>query len=271
MTSTGGVFDRLRQPEYTGENRCLPCTVVNTVIAAVLAAILGVATATAGAATLGLLSAVGFFTLSLVIIYLRGYLVPKTPELTKQYFPAWLLGLFGKEPGVTIETGLDPETTLQAAGALEECENEDDLCLAPAFREEWYEEIDRVDAAEGGRTRLLELLGVDEGEVSFENHGEAFQARVDGTLVGRWESEAAFRADLAAARSLAARIDNWTHLSVEARSQLLSGLRIFLDRCPTCGGVPTLGTERVESCCTTHEVAAVTCEDCDARLFESRL
>ena len=27
------LADRLRQPEYTGENRCTPCTVVNVVIA----------------------------------------------------------------------------------------------------------------------------------------------------------------------------------------------------------------------------------------------
>ncbi|MGM0604445.1 MAG: hypothetical protein ACQETB_02105, partial [Halobacteriota archaeon] len=30
--------NRLRQPEYTGVNRCTPCTIVNTVFALLLAA-----------------------------------------------------------------------------------------------------------------------------------------------------------------------------------------------------------------------------------------
>ncbi len=270
MISTGGVLDGIRQPEYTGENRCLPCTVVNTLIAALLAVGIGVAGTVIGTATVGFAAALVFFVVAVCLIYLRGYLVPKTPELTKRYFPPWLLSLFDKEPGVSIETDVDPERALQAADALEECEREDDLCLTPEFREAWYDEIERIDADETGREQLLNLLGVG-GEVTFEEYGGAFQARVDGEVVGRWESTAAFRADLAAARSLESRVENWPELSIESRSQLLSGLRIFLDRCPNCGGVPALGTETVESCCSTHEVAAVTCEDCDARLFESRL
>ena len=34
------VLDTFRQPEYTGDNRCIPCTVVNVAIAAVLAALI---------------------------------------------------------------------------------------------------------------------------------------------------------------------------------------------------------------------------------------
>lgn len=65
------IADRVRKPEYTGENRCLPCTLVNSLVVAVAALLssrrsrlLGVAVAAVGAA------AVAF----------RGYVVPGTPR-----------------------------------------------------------------------------------------------------------------------------------------------------------------------------------------------
>jgi hypothetical protein len=77
----GSVLDRVRQPEYTGENRCMPCTATNVVIAVLLSVGVGVLFPPAG---------VVVFALSLGAIWLRGYLVPGTPELTKRYFPDWL-------------------------------------------------------------------------------------------------------------------------------------------------------------------------------------
>lgn len=271
MGQTRGLVDRLRQPEYIGENRCMACTIINTIIAALLAGAVSIVGTMLTTQAIGLGLGIVVFICSVAAIYLRGYLVPKTPELTKQYFPRWLLDLFGKAPaqGAAVDSEIDPEQTLLTAGAIEECEDVDDLCLSPAFRAEWYDEIERVEAEEAGRDRLLELLGVDDGEVEFTEYGEAFQARLDGTTVGRWESKAAFYADLAAATQLEPRVSNWATLSAEDRSQLLSGLRIFIDTCPSCGGIPELQTETVESCCTTQEVAAVACQACDARLFES--
>ena len=276
MASTSGRLARFKQPEYTGENRCLPCTVVNTIIALVLsvAVVAGVARVANPAA--GLAAGVVLLGCSLGAIYFRGYLVPGTPELTKQYFPPWLLGLFGKEPevqtNVAADTEIDPEAELLGVGALEPCEESDDLCLTASFRESWFEEIDRVNAeSDASRDRLLALLGLEEANVRFTEHGRAFQAFVDGTVVGRWESEAAFLADLGAAQALSREYDGWDELAVESRGQLLNGLRLFIDRCPECGGVPSFETETVESCCSTQDVAAVTCEDCDSRLFESAI
>lgn len=268
---TGGVIQRLRQPEYTGENRCMPCTVVNSLIAVVVSAAVVVGGTVASLPLIGVVLGVVVLCGSLLAIYLRGYLVPGTPELTKQYFPPWLLELFGKEPAVQepIDSDIDPEAALVEAGALEECENEDDLCLTDGFGEAWDEEIARVDREDAGRERLLELLDIDRGEVQFHEFGQAFQARVNGTAVGKWESEAAFLADLGAARVLADRYPDWNRLPVETRSQLLNGLRLFIDTCPSCGGKPEFGAETVESCCSTYEVAAVACTECDSRLFES--
>lgn len=79
------LVERLEQPEYTGENRCTPCTLVNLLLAAGVAALVG-----RRSRALGLLT----FAASAALIYLRGYLVPGTPELTKRYLPRSVLALF---------------------------------------------------------------------------------------------------------------------------------------------------------------------------------
>jgi hypothetical protein len=269
MSAPGGVLERFRRPEYTGENRCLPCTVVNAVIAGALAlAAVGVGWTVSPAA--GIVAGVAVAGLSAASIYLRGYLVPGTPTLTKRYFPEWLLRLFGKAetaPEPVTEADLDPERELMRANALEERPDGSDLRLTDEFREAWYGAIDRVEGAD--RERLLELLDV-EGNVEYEEFGSAFTATVDGHTVGKWESRAAFHADLGAANVLAQRYPDWDALSIEVQSQLLNGLRLFIDACPSCGGEPEFGTDTVASCCSEYEVAAVACRDCEARLFESR-
>ena len=275
MASTSGTLARFKQPEYTGENRCLPCTVVNTIIGAVLSVAVGGGALQVAGPGAGVAAGVAVFAASLAGIYFRGYLVPGTPELTKQYFPPWLLRAFGKEPEVnaqvSADTEIDPETELIEVGALEPCKEGEDLCLTASFKEAWYDEIDRVTASDASRERLLALLGLEDAEVNFTEHGRAFQAFIDGTVVGRWESQAAFHADLGAAQTLSREYADWDALPVESRGQLLNGLRLFIDTCPDCGGVPSFETDTVESCCTTQEVAAVTCDNCDSRLFESAI
>jgi hypothetical protein len=275
MATEDRGLSRLRQPEYTGENRCLPCTVVNSLIAVAAALALAVAGTVVVGPLAGAGAGVAVAGVSAGAIYLRGYLVPGTPKLTKQYFPPWLLALFGKAPAtheyepVETDHGIDPEATLVAAGALEECADSEDLCLTDQFRQAWSDELDTLEGGEASRDQLLALLDVDTGEVEYEEFGRAFRARVNGQVVGKWESEAAFLADLAAARVFDERDPNRSGYPVEVRGQLLNGLRLFVDTCPSCGGKPQFGAETVESCCSSFEVAAVTCPDCEARLFES--
>jgi hypothetical protein len=276
MATSDGVISRFRQPEYTGENRCMPCTVANTLIAVGVSVAVAAGGAVVATPLVSAAGGVAVFGGSLLAIYLRGYLVPGTPELTKRYFPPWLLSLFGKEPvldrhqPVETDEEFDPEATLVEVGALEECADSDDLCLTDSFGEAWHEQLETLDT-ETGRDELLELLEVDTGEVEYSEFGRAFVAQLDGQTVGKWESEAAFLADLAAARVFAQHYPGWSALSIEARGQLLNGLRLFLDTCPNCGGVPAFDSDTVESCCSTYDVAAVTCGDCEARLFEARV
>jgi hypothetical protein len=133
------IIDRLRQPEYTGENRCTPCTAVNVAIVAVA----GTLVAKAKSRALGTAA----FGVSLGTIYLRGYLVPGTPQLTKRYLPDRVLRWFEKEPApapVHEHDDLDPERVLLDAGTVTPCENDTDLCLTDEFRSEWHDQVRAV-------------------------------------------------------------------------------------------------------------------------------
>lgn len=162
---------------------------------------------------------------------------------------------------------LDPEAVLVEVGALEVADG--DLVLTEGFQSEWHEEIAAIKESDAQQEQIKSVLGLDEGDIDFEVYDEAYKILVDGNLVGVLESEAAFYADLAAARLLEGRYDGWDDLAVVDRSRLLKGLRLFLERCPECGHDVTFDTEEVESCCGSYPVAAVDCGECGSRLFES--
>jgi hypothetical protein len=262
------ALESFRRPEYTGENRCLPCTVVNVVIAVfatgiVAGAALELATPATAAMVGGTVAGV-----SLLAIYLRGYLLPGTPTLTARYLPDRVLTAFDKEPmlsaGEVEGDGVDAETVLVNAGALEPCADGEDLCLTETFRTAWREQLDRDTDA----TELLAELGIECDGARTDASGDGCRVFADGGYVGTWESAAAVEADAAASQVLGDSVPEWSTLSTGQRSQVLSGLRLFLDRCPSCRGPTEFGSAAVDSCCTNQNVMAVTCGDCGARLFE---
>lgn len=267
------TVDRLRRPEYTGENRCDLCTAVNLGIAVVLS----VGIALVGSAWLAPLPAAiaggAGFAGCVAAIYLRGYLVPGTPVLTERYAPEWALQFFeakGPESPTTEGRDIDVEATLRRAGAVTDCDREDDVCLTDEFREAWWTRIRELQDDDTPRAELATVLGVDADALSYDEHGDAFVAFYDGDLIGRWESYAAFVADVAAANELRSRGRGWSALAVRQRSTVLQRLRVFLETCPSCGGQPAAGQEVVESCCRSIDVIAIECADCGARLFEAQ-
>jgi hypothetical protein len=266
--STFTFIESVRRPEYTGENRCVPCTVTNVAIALVASAVLGLLWPPAG---LALLAA------SLASIYLRGYLVPGTPELTKRYLPDRVLRLFDKDPrerlpadGDDVEAAeLDAEAVLRAAGAIVDDDARDDVVLTPEFERAWFGRMDALDHTRTDADELADLLDVDADRLVLDRRGDAVVAYLDDRWIGQWESRAAFVADLAGARELEARYPAWSDLPLSHRSEVLGGLRLCLDRCPVCGGDVVVHQDVVESCCRSVDVVAATCESCDARLFEA--
>jgi hypothetical protein len=281
-----GRLGRLRRPEYTGENRCLPCTAVN------------VAIAVAAAAAIAVVAAIELAALALVVslaaIWLRGYLVPGTPELTKRYLPERVLRLFGKGRAAAPPADVDAESYLLSADVLVETPDGADLAFAPWFASAWNDALDEmrldasvaaaadasVTAADASTTdaddagiaadvaALATLTGVDVDSLSLDWRGGTAFASADGERIGHWESRAAFLADVAADRVLSDRVDDWAALPLAARSGVLGALRLFVEECPACEGPVSLEERVVESCCTSYDVVAGRCTACNARLFE---
>ena len=259
------LVDRVRQPEYTGENRCIPCTAVNLVVAGVGSGLI----AKLKSQKLGTTT----FVASLGTIYLRGYLVPGTPVLTKQYFPDRVLRWFDKDtttptPDETIE--IDPEQVLLNAGAVELCREGTDLCLTPEFQKAWRERIHTTRAREPAEDSLTDALNVapEDNQITIEQQGDAFVAYTDDAVVGQWSSQAAVVADVAAATELSKHVSDWSDFAPTEIARVLMSLRIFIEQCPECDGPVQVEQEVVESCCRSYDVVASACQDCDARLFE---
>ena len=259
------LLDWLRQPEYTGDNRCIPCTSVNIAIAAV------------GSTLAAKLKSRRFgsmaFVTSLEVIYLHGYLVPGTPTLTKRYFPERVLRWFDKDtttPMTDEAIEIDPERILLDASAVEPCRENTDLCLTADFQQAWRERIHTVRTHDLDEDHLAGALNVSttDDQLTIEQQGDAFVAYTDDAVLGQWSSRTAVIADVAAATELSERIPNWSEFTPTEIARVLMSLRIFIEQCPDCDGLVQVEEEVVESCCRSYDVIASACQDCDARLFE---
>jgi hypothetical protein len=260
--SIADTVDRFRRPEYTGANRCTPCTVVNVCIAVVVAGTVTMLVPWFG---------IGLFVLFFGTIYLRGYLVPGTPSLTKRYLPPRVLRLFGKNPidfddaTSADSAGVERENdgTLVAAGVVTRTES--DIALTSEFRDEWRECIHTTRERTLGTADVREMLDAE----TISTHGDRSFV-VDGNTSVRWGSDAAFIADIAAASILTERLDEWTAFDWDRQRSVLLGLRLCLERCPSCDGPVEMTEDRVDPCCQKpHLVAQSICENCGAALADA--
>lgn len=253
----------LRRPEYTGENRCLHCTVVNLSIAAVTSGLVWIVSPRVAGIT---------FTASMAVIYFRGYLIPGTPTLAKQYLPERLLAQFKEfsrtdEYGRGLHRAVDIEKTLADAGVVVECDESEDLCLDEAVRSTWRDEM-RTMSEEAKRTAAVaRILDVDPNSLNLVRGDHGVSAQYRGRTVAQWESEPAAIADAAGASVLRGTLDEWSSTDPTIRAKMLMGLRLFLDTCPACSGRISLTDETVETCCRSNEAVTASCEGCSERLF----
>lgn len=271
MSGQSSVLGGLKQPEYTGSNRCLPCTVVNLLVAGAIAAL---------AWTISAPLAAGVLAVSVLTIYFRGYLVPGTPTLTKRYLPESVLTAFH---GSTVEDELDddgweaiekrkrereravdPETFLLEADAVEERAN--DLALTDSFRDRVWDHVEAFEETGVDDETLASLFDTEPDAI--ERLDRDYPAIKIDVRIRQWPSEGAYYADLATHRALEATTEQWRDVPLEQRLDILKALRSFLERCPLCGGTVTPGERTVESCCTSGEVVSFACVDCDERLLE---
>lgn len=257
-------LDRLRNPEHTGENRCIPCTFVNTLLA------LGIGILSS---LLWLPLGIAVLILSVGVIAIRGYLVPWTPTLTQRYFPKIVLRRFGKDPteSSSHRRGLDfdeLEVLLERNDIIKECFDIDDVCLTDSFADDWWNRIEDLRSEVNATNELAAVLEVSPTDLDLEEGDNRFMVRHQGDDIGSWRSHAAFLADLAVTPLLEERLPNWNRFNERERSQLISMMRVFLESCPTCDGSVS-AEESVKSSCCRGEIieAAIICEECGDEVF----
>jgi hypothetical protein len=148
---------------------------------------------------------------------------------------------------------------------LGEC-RDSDLCLTDAFQSELRARVEHVRAGGDRDGDVLTALG---DGADIVRAGGSVRLHVDGRPVSEWESDAAYIGDAAAAPLLTDRIASWTERPTMERVQLLQSVRLFVEACPACDGSVSFAAERVESCCSSRDVAAITCDECDAHVLET--
>ncbi|MEF8781526.1 MAG: hypothetical protein V5A39_00360 [Haloarculaceae archaeon] len=194
--------------------------------------------------------------------------------MTKRYLPSRALTAFGTGTGKRLTTDdVDPGVVLVATGALVNSPASPDASLDPVFAANLVartRELRRGDPAHR-RREIASLLDVAADDIAIVPAGSGRAVLLADERLGTWESPAALDTDLAAMALLSDRGDIWDRLDVKSRSEVVGALRLFVEICPDCGGVISLGEVPVESCCSSRRVVAATCEDCGVRMLELKL
>ena len=261
------LLEPLRRPEYTGENRCLPCTLLNLALVVLAAAFAGTRHRLAGALTLGA---------GVSLVALRGYVVPGTPWFAPRLVEA--LGIDFDHPDPpgdplvdadappdSLGADLDPAEILQAllaAGVV--AEDGPDLVLDEEFRAEWQRRMAELRTA-ADEELLDRVAAACPQDVEGHRHDDRILLAGDRDI--RTSRPVAI-AETAAIETLAS-----YDVPEPVRAPAATPLRTFLERCPRCGS--RVEETTIQNCCggpgsayANPEQPVLACEDCEAVVVE---
>ncbi|ELY48324.1 hypothetical protein [Natronorubrum sulfidifaciens] len=269
-------LERIRRREYTGENRCWPCTITNSVL---LAALVGTLTLLGRRTIAGAVAVVGT-----AAIALRGYVVPYTPRFAPALVAALPIDPFDHgqpaaasgslsdssttadgTPSAAEPTGKDVLRTLLEAGVL--VPEGDDIQLTDDVRDDWRREMRTLREAE---LATLARIADEQTESSIDARAGRNWSRPmlvlerdGGTPVTLRRSVAI--AELAAVCALESHVD-----AAPVRRAAGRPMRSLLETCPLC---ETELTITQSSCCGETTPVGQTpseklvCPACDERVF----
>lgn len=270
------VYNTLQNPQYTGKNRCTPCTVANMAISAGLTMLVWRKSKIGGIFTLVATS---------VMVYLRGYLVPGTPELTKRYLPDQVLKQFEHHEPVSMaqtpdsttstdtasnptEERINPVEVLNAMGILDDEDAEHDASLSIEAQEDWQDRVSGLSTERVNAEELAEALGLPEKDWELKKEGGGYLLESSEDAAGPWPSQGAVMADIATADWFNDTQPVWHDIPSSERLVLLRSMRVFLDEHPTTGAPICVSEDVVESCCRSTNVIAYECSETGQRLLE---
>ena len=270
------LFDRLRRRAYTGENRCWPCTIANSVL---LAALVGILTLLGRRTIAGAVAVVGT-----AAIALRGYVVPYTPRFAPAFVAALPIAPFDHgQPAAASGSLSDSSTTADGTASAAEPTGEDvlrtlleagvlvpegdDIRLADDVRDDWRREMQTLREAE-----LATLAQVADSQTKSSAEARASRNWGRPVLVLEREGGAPVTlrrsvavTELAAVCALESHVD-----AAPVRRAAGRPMRSLLEHCPLCDGPLTVTQS---SCCGETTPAGQTpseklvCPACDERFF----
>lgn len=268
------LLDRVRRPEYTGRNRCWPCTVTNSLLVTLLVGIMAIQ----GRRTVAAVVAVA----GTVAIALRGYVVPYTPQFAPRLVAALPIDPFDhddhgtgslSDPGdasegaadETIPSGEAVLTELLEAGAV--VAEGDEIHLSSDFRDDWRREMRTLRESD---LSTLAAVADEQTPPSVETRVTRGWGRPALVLERDGVTPVTLRrgvavAELAAACALESRVE-----SVRIRRAAGRPLRSLLEACPLCDGELTVNQS---SCCGEvtpigeRPTEKLVCPACNERFF----
>jgi hypothetical protein len=259
------MFDHLKQTEYIGANRCLPCTAANVAILAGLCLLAAVVTP---------IGAVLLAIVGVTLIFFRGYFVPFTPR-------------FGPSLKAAVSSlrsrPLDPEhdslaiDDISGETVLDELRRADivsiegeELALSPAFEEAWNTEMRAardLSLCELGQWAVTLLEGT-----AIEDVEAVDDPWMDPYLAVTFESgeQAVLDYPVAVAELSAIAVLDDAELGAAVQLGAAGPLRGFLDSCPVCD--TTLEQSRYAGCCgnprADEERLGSVCPTCRSVLYK---
>ncbi|NLV12537.1 hypothetical protein [Haloarcula argentinensis] len=271
-----GGLETLSDESYTGANRCWPCTVLNLGLVGLLALFLRARKRS----LLSLLVAV----VGVAVVYLRGYLVPYTPEFAPRLVAIspvpneWFHGesahdaatqevmAHEERDSLAEDVDLDGETILRelsAAGVIE-LEGEQ-LFLTTAVDTAWHEQMDEL-----ANSSLDALAAALQASLPGVDDAEPYVDDAEWIALGTDHKQLLPRpvvvAELAAYEVLGERLDD-----ERLRVAGAEAFRMFLHRCPVCDS--DLVESSSVSCCGGHlgprqdPDETLVCPTCEQRLY----
>ncbi|RQG88925.1 hypothetical protein EA462_11055 [Natrarchaeobius halalkaliphilus] len=173
-------------------------------------------------------------------------------------------------PPLERAAGSDAETLLRSTSAVVDAGRKDGdrgLRLEPTFRTAWNDRIEEIRETNSRLEELAARLDCERDRLALSVSSDGFVASRDRDRIGCWPSDSAFLADLAATAVLSESDPVWQTLERDERRLVLTGLRLFLERCPNCKGEPTARTNPPVGDGAGGSSVCLECSRCGSRLI----
>lgn len=287
-TTIVGDFERIKNPNHTGENRCFPCTVLNLLIIIGVGLLIGVFQIYLGFA---------FTIIGIVVIYFRGYLVPYTPLITEYLFLDRLVGHFTRSHSATSnstygsktngdtdqslvetefetiqqlnryrENKVDPALFLHDCGILECVDTSGNWQFSNGIIGDIDQHIQEYRSNLISLSTFEEFFDVPRDHLELKNR-EYPVIRVN-RRIWKWPTRSALIIDLALEKTIREYTSEWEALPLRQRMEILESFRPLYAKCPLCSADLELTEHMHESCCRSAKVHQLRCAECGECITE---